>query len=107
MTLTLTRPCRQCGGDGYYREPDPAGRGQLERCEMCNPAPSPPPMTPAEFVTALATLGLSVRQYAEMTGISNNTMKNWATHRLATPAPHADWLRRNVAIRLADPAPKR
>lgn len=42
MVLTLTKPCRRCGGDGFFREPDPAGRGQLERCPNCNPGPARP-----------------------------------------------------------------
>lgn len=39
MTLTLLPECRICNGTKYYREPDPAGRGQLERCPICNPEP--------------------------------------------------------------------
>jgi hypothetical protein len=42
MVLTLIPECRICNGDKYYRELDPAGRGQLERCPVCNPEPAKP-----------------------------------------------------------------
>ena len=40
MVLNLIPECRICNGSKYYREPDPAGRGQLERCHVCNAEPA-------------------------------------------------------------------
>ena len=37
MALTFVLPCPVCRDTGWYRESDPAGRGQLERCLKCNP----------------------------------------------------------------------
>lgn len=39
MVLTLTPVCRECDGRGWYRMPDPAGRGDAVECEACKPPP--------------------------------------------------------------------
>jgi len=57
MVLRIVPPCRNCGGSGWHRMPDPAGRGDTVRCEPCNPTPPPPRMTPAELRANLRTLG--------------------------------------------------
>lgn len=56
MVLTLKPLCRRCDGKGWYRMPDPAGRGEVADCPDCGapkvtavPAPAPqlPQIPPA------------------------------------------------------------
>ena len=70
-------------------------------------------MSPFEFVEALEALGISARYVGRVTGIPAGTIANWTrantrVGEFATPVPSAiaDWLRRQVAHRVSDPAPR-
>ena len=69
-------------------------------------------MTPLQFVEALEAIGISARYLGRVTGIPSGTIANWtranSTGGFATPVPAAiaDWLRRQVAHRESDPAPR-
>ena len=69
-------------------------------------------MTPLQFVEALEALGISARYVGRVTGIPSGTIANWtranSREGYATPVPAAiaDWLRRQVAHREGDPAPR-
>lgn len=69
-------------------------------------------MTPLQFVEALEALGISARYVGRITGIPSGTIANWtrgnSREGYATPVPAviADWLRRQVAHRESDPAPR-
>ena len=69
-------------------------------------------MSPLQFVEALETIGISARYLGRVTGIPSGTIANWTRANtkggFATPVPAAiaDWLRRQVAHRESDPAPR-
>ena len=69
-------------------------------------------MTPLQFVEALEAIGISARYLGRVTGIPSGTIANWTRANskggFATPVPAAiaDWLRRQVAHRESDPAPR-
>ena len=69
-------------------------------------------MSPYQFVEALETIGISARYLGRVTGIPSGTIANWTRANskggFATPVPAAiaDWLRRQVAHRESDPAPR-
>ena len=69
-------------------------------------------MSPLQFVEALEAIGISARYLGRVTGIPSGTIANWTRANtkggFATPVPAAiaDWLRRQVAHRESDPAPR-
>ena len=69
-------------------------------------------MTPLQFVEALEAIGISARYLGRVTGTPSGTIANWTRPNtkggFATPVPAviADWLRRQVAHRESDPAPR-
>ncbi len=82
MVLNIIPPCRNCGGDGWHRLPDPAGRGDTVRCEACNPEP---PKAPDPITTALADelrvrAALGLRKYG--VGVTNAPLnrRQWLQH---------------------------
>ena len=69
-------------------------------------------MSPLQFVEALEAIGISARYLGRVTGTPSGTIANWTRANtkggFATPVPAviADWLRRQVAHRESDPAPR-
>ena len=69
-------------------------------------------MSPLQFVEALEAIGISARYLGRVTGTPSGTIANWTRANtkggFATPVPAviAEWLRRQVAHRESDPAPR-
>lgn len=49
-------------------------------------------MTPTDFTTALASLGLSQKAFARITGMHTTTVSRWATGGLPIPGWAPSWL---------------
>lgn len=62
-------------------------------------------MTGAEMDAALAVLGMSRREFARQIGRNQVTVVRWAQSQV--PEAVAEWLRRAVAWREANPPPRR
>ena len=92
MALHFLPPCPICRDTGWYREPDPAGQGQEERCPKCNPAPPLPAMTPTRLRECLSAFQWSQRGFARVLGRDEGTVRQWARGAVRVPDDVARWL---------------
>lgn len=65
-------------------------------------------MTPDDFKTASAALGMTAGSYARVSGRNVNTVQNWIRpppNGTRIPDRVAEWLKRRLADLARDPAP--
>jgi hypothetical protein len=64
-------------------------------------------MTPARLAQVLATLRMSLKGLADLTGYSYAAARAWITGSARLPGPIAAWLERRAADWRADPPPRK
>lgn len=104
MVLRFQPACWQCAGKGWYRQPDPAGRGDAVDCRECSPTPLPAPsMPPTRFLACLDALRWRPAPVAEWCGYTRALASRWAKGDRSIPPQVAAWLERRMAGALDDP----